>query len=79
MLITKAQIEAAMNMSAVAVNEALRSNGYEDTVRSAVFSGMTDIGSFVYRCTYFDNHTAANDECTIYVHYNSFEKLVADF
>ena len=80
MLLHQTHINAAMNMSAMGVSFALRNNGYEDdSVLTASFSGMTTHGSFVYECTYFDDHEGRNKDCKVYVHYNSFYILVADY
>ena len=48
-------------------------------VQSDSFSGMTTHGSFVYECTYFDDHEGRNKDCKVYVHYNNFYVLVADY
>jgi hypothetical protein len=80
MLLQATHIHAAMTLDAAGVTFALHNNGYpEDSVKSAVYTGMTANGSFVYNCTYFDTNTGKDEDCMVYVHYTNLYKLVADF
>lgn len=79
MLLQLAHIQSAMMLDAAGVTFALRSNYPTDIVKTAEFVGMTANGSFVYFCTYDDDIQGPDATCTVYVHYNSMNKLVADY
>ena len=79
MLLQIPHIHAAMNLDAAGVTFALKNNDLDDTVKTASYAGMTQGGSFVYHCTYFDTDTGGDEDCIVYVHYNNLCKLVADY
>jgi hypothetical protein len=80
MLLQTTHINAAMSLDAAGVTFALHNNDYpEDSVKTAVYAGMTANGSFVYHCTYFDTDTGKDEDCIVYVHYTNLYKLVADY
>jgi hypothetical protein len=79
MLLKLEHIISATKLSANTINSALKRNGYDDTVKSANFAGMTTNGSFAYECTYADDSTGQDEDCRIYIAYDNFGKLVADY
>lgn len=80
MLLQHTHINAAMKLDAAGVTFALRNNDYQnEIVKTATFVGMTEGGSFVYDCTYFDDDTNKDEDCRVYVYYTRLFKLVADY
>jgi len=80
MLLKKEHINSAMSLDAAGVTFALRNNEYfDDSVKTATFGGMTESGSFVYFCTFYDESTGVDEDCIVYVRYTSLGKLVADY
>lgn len=80
MLLKLEHIVSATKLEPVTIDFALARNGYsDDSVKTATFAGMTTSGSFVYECTYFDKETQQDESCRIYVAYDNFGKLVADY
>jgi hypothetical protein len=80
MLLKKEHINSAMSLDAAGVSFALRNNDYpDDKVKTATFGGMTEMGSFVYHCTYADSDTCKDEDCIVYVRYNKLCKLVAEY
>lgn len=80
MLLKKEHINSAMSLDVAGVTRALNNNGYpEASVKTAVFAGMSETGTFVYHCTYFDTDTQKDEDCSVYVNYTNLYKLVADY
>jgi hypothetical protein len=79
-MLTKQQIISAMSLDADGITAALRNNDYQDeSVLTAVFTGMSSSGSFVYECTYNDTDLGTEEACTVYVRFNGVMKMVADY
>ena len=80
MLLKKEHINSAMSLDAVGVSFAVRNKGYtDDSVKTAVFGGMTTSGSFVYYCTYADSDTGKDEDCIIYVRYTERGVLTGEY
>lgn len=80
MLLKKEHINTVMNLTAETVTLALHNTGYpEDSVKTAVFGGMTPYGSFVYYCTYADRDTKEDEDCVLYVRYNDRGVMLAEY
>lgn len=69
MLLTIAQVNAAMQLPAHDVQACLRAAGYsQDQVSSATYAGMSTSGCFVYRITYAGIENIA-ETANVYVRY----------
>ena len=80
MLLQQTHINAAMSLDAAGVTFALHNNDYpEDSVKTATYAGMTENGSFVYHCTFFNDDTCVDEDCSVFVYYTNLCKLVADY
>lgn len=82
MFLTKEQIIAATNLSAVGINDALKKGGYEDVVTDATFIGMSRGGSFIYECVYNEEGDEATARVFVYFEKDVITKefaLVADY
>lgn len=80
MLICKDDVIKAMNLSTGDVVRALERSGYKQIKISYVdFKGMNTYGSFVYDTEYFDLHTGERESGKVYVSFDNFGKMVADF
>lgn len=80
MLLKLEHIVSATKLAPVTVEFALARNGYtDDRIKTAAFVGMTTNGSFVYQCTYDDKLEGSVQDCRVYVSYDNFGKLVADY
>ena len=79
MLLQPVHINAAMSLDAAGVTFALKNNDMDDTVKTASYVGMTANGSFVYHCTFFNDDTCVDEDCSVFVYYTNLCKLVADY
>ena len=61
------------------VEQALKKNYPEDSIRTSEFVGITNTGEFAYKCKYFDRYEGMEQMIKVFVWEKGNGELVAEY